>query len=162
MLPASPSRPGMKLTRCGTNDPHLQTLVDVTERGKPEPSRMIPCTCQPPRRVRRQAARRQISPAWTERQFVAAADSGAMALVVARRSFVGVQIPRERSVVRFDLAGAIVDALRDLIVPEEEHPGGVALFNPERQAVEARPSRIRRVEDRRLECRIRHTRHDWR
>src|SRR5712691_5170642 len=88
-------------------------------------------------RVRRQAARRQISPAWTERQFVAAADGGAMALVVARRSFVGVQIPRERSVVRFDLAGAVVDALRELIVPEEEHAGGVALFNPERQAVEA-------------------------
>src|SRR5262249_38543530 len=48
-LPASPSRPGAKFTRCGTNDPHWHTLVDVTEYGNPDARRMTPCTCHPPK-----------------------------------------------------------------------------------------------------------------
>ena len=48
MLPASPSRPDAKFTRCGMNDPHWHTLVDVTEYGKPDDSRMTPKTCHPP------------------------------------------------------------------------------------------------------------------
>src|SRR6185503_17098145 len=47
---SSPRLPALTtLTRCGMNEPHWQTLVDVTENGNPLPSRTIPCTCQPPR-----------------------------------------------------------------------------------------------------------------
>src|SRR5262249_12473273 len=38
-----------RLTRCGTYDPHWQTLVDDTVNGNPLASRTMPCTCQPPR-----------------------------------------------------------------------------------------------------------------
>ena len=47
--PLSLSRPGAKLTRCGTNEPHWQTFVDVTVNGNPLANRATPCTCQPPR-----------------------------------------------------------------------------------------------------------------
>src|SRR5438132_4340756 len=44
-----PNTPGViRFTRCGRNDPHWQTLVDVIENGKPLPRRTMPCTCHPP------------------------------------------------------------------------------------------------------------------
>src|SRR5262245_54940580 len=47
-LPRSSSRPGATLTRCGTNEPHWQTLVPDSVNGNPLPARMTPCTCQSP------------------------------------------------------------------------------------------------------------------
>ena len=59
----------------------------------------------------------------------------AMALVVARRPFVGVQVPGVRRVVRLDLAGADVGALRQLVVAEEEESARVPLLEPDPEAV---------------------------
>src|SRR5260221_10031562 len=48
-LSISPKLPGVtRFTRCGTNEPHWQTLVEETVNGKPEARRMMPWTCQPP------------------------------------------------------------------------------------------------------------------
>src|SRR5206468_1267909 len=50
----------------------------------------------------------------------------------------------------------VVDALRELVVSEEEQSSRVSLFEAERHAVEVRPSRVRGIQNRRLERRIWH------
>ena len=106
--------------------------------------------------VGRRAAVRQERLARTERQLVPEADRRAVPLVVSRIAFVRVQVPGVRRIVRFDLARAVVGALGELIVAEEEHAAGVPLFDSERDAIEPRPSCVGRVEDRGLERGVRH------
>src|SRR2546422_4499653 len=44
-----PNAPAVtRLTRCGKNDPHAHTFVELTLNGNPLANRATPCTCQPP------------------------------------------------------------------------------------------------------------------
>ena len=112
----------------------------------------------PPSTRGHRPAVREVGLARAERQLVAGAERAAMPLVVAGRAIVGVQIGRERGVVRFDLTRPVVAAPRDLIVGEEEQPRRIALLEPEREPVEIGIAAGRRVQNRRLEGRVRHSR----
>ena len=85
-----------------------------------------------------------------------------MTLIVPCIRRVCVEIPRVSRVVRFDFAGSVVPALRQLVAAEEEEPVRVSLVDADGQPVKRGPSTVGRVQNCRLEGRVRDARHDRR
>src|SRR5439155_2976794 len=86
-------------------------------------------------------------PALPKREFIAIVDPAAMGLVVPGQASIQFLIRPVGGVVRFHLAGVVVDVFRELIIGPEEQTSRIALLEPGREGVEAGISVIVRSED---------------
>ncbi len=124
------------MTRCGTNEPHWQTFVPDSVNGNPLPRTNDALNLPLAEHVGDRTGAVQPTAPLAERQLVAEAEGAAVALVIPREALVGVEVGSERGVVGFNLSGSVVAIFRELIVGEEEQPGGVALLEAKRKTLE--------------------------